>query len=626
MSTVDKQLEEVRATIDEEVPTRIAVSDVTYEGPELVIYTRDPEEFATDAELVRRLASQLQKRITIRPDPSVLTRPSDAEDTIRDLIPDDVEVAEIQFLSDTGEVTIRTDDPDRATGRRDETLREITAEVGWTPNVVRTPATETPVVSTVQDLLVHQHDERRDILERVGRQIHREPMSDEQWVRITTLGGCQEVGRTAAILSTANTRILIDCGDKRGEQPYLDIPEAIGAGATSLDAVVLTHAHPDHASLVPLLFEHGYDGPVYCTEPTRDLFGLVGLTTVNREDSDLPYSQEMVTEAIKHCIPIAYGNVTDIAPDVRLTLHNAGHVLGSSLVHFHVGDGLYNVAFTGDIDYDDSRLLSGAVNEFPRVETLVMESTYGGRNDYQTDRDDAERQLIDLIDETAADDGTVLVPTDAVGRPQELLAVLNEAMDDGEIPDLPIYVDTSIWEATTVHTAYPEYLDTEMEAAIHNGDPFGIDSVTPVDDDTQRTEIAEDADGAIVLSTSGMLTGGPVRTWLETLASDPDSTLLFTEYQAHGTLGRQIQNGQETVPIGGSDVEIAMRVETLDGFSSHADRQGLENFVKTMRPRPEKVLCVHGDRSSTQDLSSSLYHEYNLRTFTPENLETFRFI
>jgi KH/beta-lactamase-domain protein len=626
MSTVDKQLEEVRATIGEEIPTRISVSDVTYEGPELVIYTRDPEEFATDSELVRRLASELRKRITIRPDPGVLTRPNDAEDEIRDLIPEDATVSEIQFLSETGEVTIRTDDPDRVTGRGDETLREITSAVGWTPNVVKTTAIDAPVVSAVRDLLTHQHEQRRDILERIGRQIHRDPMSDEQWVRITTLGGCQEVGRTAAILSTANSRILIDCGDKRGERPHLDIPEAIGSGATSLDAVVLTHAHPDHASLVPLLFKHGYDGPVYCTEPTRDLFGLVGLTVADRPTNDLPYDQEMVREAVKHCIPLEYGNVTDIAPDVRLTLHSAGHVLGSSIVHFHVGDGLYNVAFSGDIDYDDSRLLSGAVNEFPRVETLVLESTYGGRNDYQTDRDDAERQLLDLIDETTSDDGTVLLPTDAVGRPQELLAVLSDAMEEDEIPDLPVYVDETIWEATAVHTAYPGFLDTEMSAAVRNGDPFGTENVTPVDDEDTRRERADESDGAIVLSTPGMLTAGPVRTWLEALAPDPDSTLVFTDYQARGTLGREIQNGQETVSIEGSEIDISMATETIDGFSGHADRQGLENFVKTMRPRPEKVLCVHGDRSATQDLSSSLYHEYNVRTFTPENLETFRFI
>jgi len=634
MSTVDKQLENVRATIDEEVPNRISISDVTYEGPELVIYTRDPKEFATDGDLVRRLASKLRKRITVRPDPEVLTPPETAEDEIRSLLPEDATVADIQFLADTGEVVIRAKEPGRVIGRGGETLREITRAVGWTPEVERAPSIDSPAVSNVRTFLTEERDDRRDILERVGRQIHRDPMSNEEWVRITTLGGCKEVGRAAYIISTADTRILVDCGDKPGERtemPYLDVPEAIGSGATSLDAVVLTHAHLDHAALVPLLYENGYDGPVYCTEPTRDLLGLLTLNYVDEASAagrPRPYDTEMVREAVKHCIPLEYGDVTDIAPDVKLTLHNAGHVLGSSVVHFHIGDGLYNVAFSGDIHYDDSRLLDGAVNEFPRVETLVLESTYGGRNDYQTDRGDSERKLTERLQRAAETDSTVLIPTDAVGRPQELLVVLEALMASGDVPEMPVYIDDIVWEATALHTSYPEFLSDDIEGRLHDDDqnPFLADQFTPVGDDAERREIADRDEAGVVLSPPGMVTPGPVRTWLAALAPDPDNTLVFVDHQARGTLGNRIQSGTDSVTIDGERVPLELHVETIDGFSGHADRQGLENFVKTMHPRPEKVLCVDGDQSATQDLSSSLYHDYNLRTFTPENLETFRFI
>ncbi|MBX0321812.1 beta-CASP ribonuclease aCPSF1 [Halomicroarcula sp. F13] len=634
MSTVDKQLEEVRATIDEEVPNHISISDVTYEGPELVIYTRDPKEFAADGDLVRRLASKLRKRITVRPDPDVLTRPETAEERIREIIPDDAGVSGLQFLADTGEVLIEAEKPGRVIGRRGETLREITKAVGWTPDVVRTPPIESPTVSNVRDFLTQERDDRRDILERVGRQIHRDPMSSEEWVRVTTLGGCREVGRAAYIISTADTRILVDCGDKPGErteQPYLDVPEAIGSGASSLDAVVLTHAHLDHAALVPLLFEHGYDGPIYCTEPTRDLLGLMTLDYIGRADAagrKRPYETEMVREAVKHCIPLEYGDVTDIAPDVKLTLHNAGHILGSSVVHFHIGDGLYNVAFSGDIHYDSTRLFDGAVNEFPRVETLVLESTYGGRNDYQTDQDDSERKLKRLVSEAADRDGTVFVPVHAVGRAQELMVVLEEAMREGDVPEMPVYLDGMIWEATAVHTTYPDYLRNEVKDRIHDADsnPFLADQFTPVEDGDDREAIADRDEASVVLAPPSMLTDGPARTWLGHLAPDADSTLAFVDYQARGTLGKRIQKGADEVRIDGDSVPVNMRVETVDGFSGHADRQGLENFVKTMHPRPEKVLCVDGDESATQDLSSGLYHDYNVRTFTPENLETFRFV
>jgi KH/beta-lactamase-domain protein len=639
MSAVERQLDELKETITDEVPAGISISDVKYEGPELVIYTRDPKKFAQDGDLVRRLASKLRKRITVRPDPDSLSRPEDARERITDIIPEEAGVTSLDFHADTGEVVIEAAKPGMVIGRGGATLREITQEVGWTPEVVRTPPIESSTVSNVRNFLKQERDDRRDILERVGRQIHREEMADEQWVRITTLGCCREVGRAAFILSTAETRVLIDCGDKPGaedEVPYLQVPEALGAGAQNLDAVVLTHAHLDHSALVPLLFKYGYDGPIYCTEPTRDLMGLLTLDYLDvaaKEGRAPPYESEMVREAIKHCIDIEYGDVTDIAPDIKLTLHNAGHILGSSIAHFHVGDGLYNVAFSGDIHYEDTRLFNGAVNEFPRVETLVLESTYGGRNDYQTDQEDSERKLKRVINEAYERDGKVLIPAFAVGRSQEMMLVLEEAMREGDIPEMPVHLDGMIWEATAIHTTYPEYLRDDLRDRIFHEDanPFLADQFNHIDGGEEERQEVADGGPCIVLSTSGMVEGGPIMSWLRHLGDDERNRMVFVGYQAQGTLGRRIQNGWDEIPMNdrgdtrGGTLTLNLDVETVDGFSGHADRQGLENFVRTMNPRPEKVLCVHGDESSTQDLSSALYHEFNMRTFAPKNLETFRF-
>jgi KH/beta-lactamase-domain protein len=639
MSAVERQLDDLKETITDEVPNEISISDVKYEGPELVIYTRDPKKFAQDGDLVRRLASKLRKRITVRPDPDSLSRPEDARERVTEIIPEEAGVTDLDFHADTGEVVIQAEKPGMVIGRGGATLREITQEVGWTPEVVRAPPIESSTVSNVRNFLKQEREDRRDILERVGRQIHREEMADEQWVRITTLGCCREVGRAAFILSTAETRVLIDCGDKPGaedEVPYLQVPEALGAGAQNLDAVVLTHAHLDHSALVPLLFKYGYDGPIYCTEPTRDLMGLLTLDYLDvaaKEGRAPPYESEMVREAIKHTIDIEYGDVTDIAPDIKLTLHNAGHILGSSIAHFHVGDGLYNVAFSGDIHYDDTRLFNGAVNEFPRVETLVLESTYGGRNDYQTDQEDSERKLKRVINEAHERDGKVLIPAFAVGRSQEMMLVLEEAMREGDIPEMPVHLDGMIWEATAIHTTYPEYLRDDLRDRIFHEDanPFLADQFNHIDGgEDERQEVA-DGGPCIVLSTSGMVEGGPIMSWLRHLGDDERNRMVFVGYQAQGTLGRRIQNGWDEIPMNdrgetrGSTLTLDMDVETVDGFSGHADRQGLENFVRTMNPRPEKVLCVHGDESSAQDLSSALYHEFNMRTFAPKNLETFRF-
>ncbi len=640
MSSVDRQLDDLHETITSELPADITVSDVKYEGPELVVYTRDPKKFARQGDLIRQLASKLRKRITVRPDPDALERPRDAREKVLNVIPDEAGVTDLDFHEDTGEVVIEAEKPGMVIGRHGSTLRDITKEVGWTPEVVRTPPIESSTVSNVRNFLKQERDERRDILERVGRQIHREEMSDDEYVRITTLGCCREVGRAAFILSTPETRILIDCGDKpgaEGEVPYLQVPEALGAGAQNLDAVVLTHAHLDHSALIPILFKYGYDGPIYTTEPTRDLMGLLQLDYLDvaaKEGRAPPYDSEQVREAIKHTIPLEYGDVTDIAPDVKLTMHNAGHILGSAVTHFHIGDGLYNVAFSGDIHYDDTRLFNGAVNDFPRVETLVMESTYGGRNDYQTDQDDAEERLKEVINDTHDRGGKVLIPAFAVGRSQEMMLVLEEAMRSGDIPEMPVHLDGMIWEATAIHTTYPEYLRDDLRDRIFHEDknPFLADQFNHIDAGEEERQEVADGGPCIILTTSGMVTGGPIMSWLRHLASEEESTLTFVGYQAQGTLGRRLQSGWDEVPINdgesgrASKINLKMDVETVDGFSGHADRQGLMNFVKTMNPRPEKVLCVHGDESSTQDLSSALYHEHNIRTFAPKNLETFRFL
>ncbi|SIR58627.1 beta-CASP ribonuclease aCPSF1 [Natronorubrum thiooxidans] len=645
MSTVEQQLDDLEAEITSELPSDISVSSVKYEGPELVVYTRDPKKFAQQGDLVRKLASKLRKRITIRPDPSVLSRPDEARAEIMDVVPEEAGITDLDFHADTGEVVIEAEKPGMVIGRHGSTLRDITKNVGWTPEVVRTPPIESSTVSNVRSYLKQERDERRDILEKVGRQIHREEMSDDEYVRITTLGCCREVGRASFILSTPETRILVDCGDKpgaEGEVPYLHAPEALGAGPQTIDAVVLTHAHLDHSALIPLLFKYGYDGPIYCTEPTRDMMGLLTLDYLDvaaKEGRTPPYESEQVREAIKHCIPLEYGDVTDIAPDVKLTFHNAGHILGSAVSHFHIGDGLYNVAFSGDIHYDDTRLFNGAVNDFPRVETLVLESTYGGRNDYQTDQQDSEEKLKEVINETYDRGGKVVIPAFAVGRSQEIMLVIEEAMRNGDIPEMPVHLDGMIWEATAIHTTYPEYLRDDLRDRIFHDDenPFLAEEFNHIDAGEEERQDVADGDPCIILSTSGMVTGGPIMSWLGHLGPDPDSTLVFVGYQAQGTLGRRIQNGWDEIPTsevgamgnnggGRGTLSLNMNVETVDGFSGHADRAGLENFVKTMNPRPEKVLCVHGDERSTQDLSSALYHDYNIRTFAPKNLETFRFL
>lgn len=634
--TNTNHLQEVQAKLEAKIPDELPISKVTYEGPELVIYTETPRKFAERDGLIRQLASTVRKHITVRPAPGTQTAPGEAEPRIRNLIPEEAGITNLEFYPATGEVLIEAEKPGLVIGRRASTLREITQEVGWTPEVLRTPPMASATVANVRNYLVQERDERRSFLERVGEQIHREASSEPDWVRVTTLGCCREVGRAGFILSTPETRILIDCGDKpgaEGDVPYLQLPEA--NPIADLDAVVLTHAHLDHSALLPLLFKYGYDGPVYTTAPTRDLMGLLQLDYLDvaaKEGRTPPYESEMVRKELKNTITVEFGNVTDIAPDIKLTLHNAGHILGSAIAHFHVGNGFHNIVFSGDIHYSDTRLFNGASNDFPRVETLFLESTYGRRNDFQTDQEDSERTLIELINETYEDGGKVVIPAFAVGRSQELMLVLEEAMRLGKIPTMPLYLDGMIREATAIHTAYPEFLRDGLRQRILHEDenPFLAEQFQQVDGGQEMREQIAAGDPCIILSTSGMVTGGPIMSWLELLGGDTENALIFVGYQAQGTLGRRIESGRREIPFSdrGSrrkQLTLRFRVESVSGFSGHADRNGLENFVRTMNPRPEEILCIHGDESATDELSSGLYQQFGLRTYAPRNMETFRF-
>jgi KH/beta-lactamase-domain protein len=608
---------------------------VAYEGPELVIYTETPRAFAEEDGLIRKLASRLQNRITVRPAAGAQSSPADAKPAIKRIIPDDAGVQNLTFYPTTGEVLIEAEKPGLVIGSGGETLRKITKEVGWTPEVLRTPPMESSTVDNVRNYLLEERDERREFLERVGQDIHREQTESTEWVRVTTLGCCREVGRASFILSTPETRVLVDCGDKpgaEGEVPHLEALEA--NPIPDIDAVVLTHAHLDHSALLPLLFKYGYDGPVYTTQATRDLMGLLQLDYLDvaaKEGRNPPYESEMIREELKHTITMDYGKVTDIAPDIKLTLHNAGHILGSAVAHFHVGNGYHNVVFSGDIHQTDTRLFNGAENDFPRAESLILESTYGRRNDYQTDQEDSERQLVETIKETYAEDGIVVIPAFAVGRSQELMLVLEEAMREGNVPTMPIYLDGMIREATAIHTAYPEFLRDGLRRRILHDDenPFLAEQFQQVDGGQEMREEIARSDPCIILSTSGMVTGGPIMSWLQLLGGDEENTLMFVGYQAQGTLGRRIQSGRREIPFsdrGNRSEQLTLRfdVESVSGFSGHADREGLEQFVETMHPRPEEILCVHGDESSTDQLSSALYQQYGMRTSDPRNLETYR--
>ena len=633
---IEKILEDAREAVKKTIPSNIEVTEVDFEGPVIVIYTKNLEEFAHNNDLVRQLAQTLRRRVAIRPDPTMLADTESAEERIRKIIPEEAKITNIYFEDDTGEVTIEAISPGLVIGKHGAVLNEIKKEIGWAPKVVRAPPIPSKTVSDIRTYLRKNQEERKEFLRKVGKRLMRPRLNDETWLRVTSLGGYREVGRSATLLMTRESKVLIDCGvsvsaENGGSTPYLSAPELMPI--ESIDAVVITHAHLDHCGLVPALFKYGYEGPVYCTSPTRDLMSLLQLDFIKvavGEAKKAPYESSHIRDVIMHCIPLKYGETTDISPDVRLTFQNAGHILGSSIAHFHVGDGLYNIAFTGDIKFEKSWLFNASVNKFPRLETLVIESTYGGYHDMQPSRQDAGNQLREIVRGTLTRGGKVLVPVFAVGRSQEVMLVLEELMRNHQIQKAPIYLDGMIWEATAIHTAYPEYLNSQLRTQIFQmgENPFLSEVFKRVDSSEMRERICNDPEPCIVLATSGMMNGGPVMEYFKAWCDNEQNTLIFVGYQGDGTMGRKIQKGWSDITLNEKgkpiSLHLKMDIENVDGFSGHSDRRQLVNYISTLEPRPERIIICHGEDFKCADLASTLYKKFGIETRAPMNLETIR--
>ncbi|MCS4542355.1 MAG: beta-CASP ribonuclease aCPSF1 [Euryarchaeota archaeon] len=630
----EEVLNEIKQAIKQHLPSNVSIVNIDFEGPEIVVYTDNPSIFAEDGELIRELAKVIRRRIVVRPDPSVLADPEDAERRIREIAPEDANITSISFDPETGEVIIEAKKPGLVIGKYGKTLKEITKTIGWRPKVTRAPPIPSKIVNSTRHILTREREERKKNLQRIGRRIYRTPSGRGDWIRVTSLGGFREVGRTAVLVQTPSSKVLIDCGinvaSEENAYPYLNVSEF---RIEELEAVIVTHSHLDHCGLVPYLFKYGYDGPVYCTSPTRDLMSLLQLDYIevtHREGKETPYTSKDIKEMIKHTIPLEYGEVTDIAPGIRLTLHNAGHILGSAIVHLHIGDGLYNFAYTGDVKFEPTRLFEPAVFRFPRLETLIIESTYGGLEDIQPSRQDAERELIKTIRETIARGGKVLIPVFAVGRAQELMILLEESIRLGIFEKVPVYMDGMIWEAAAIHTAYPEYLCKDLRDQIfHKGfNPFVSDMFIQVGSSEERTKIIE-GEPSVIVATSGMMTGGPVLEYFKKLAEDPKNILLFVGYQAEGSLGRRIQKGWKEIPMSGANgktevIKNNMEVKTIRGFSGHSDRNQLIEYIRRLSPKPERLIICHGENQKCVEFASAIHKLFKLETKAPLNLETIR--
>ncbi len=611
------------------------ISDAGFEGANIVLYTKDKDFFFNNNNIIREIVNKIKKRVELRPDPSITMDREKAEDKIMKLVPEEAKIDQILFDPQRSIVIIEAEKPGLAIGKQGENLKQIREKTLWIPVIKRTPAIKSQIIENIRAVLYQNSDYRRKFLNKVGKRIYNGWLRGKknEWIRITYLGSGRQVGRSCIFLQTPESRILMDCGvdvaDVKNAYPMLEAPEF---KIEELDAVVISHSHLDHCGFLPYLFKFGYKGPVYCTKPTRDVMSLMLLDYVKimrYEGGEPIFTSEEVKEMVKHTITLEFEEVTDITPDVRLTFYNAGHILGSAMIHLHIGNGLHNLVYTADMKFGKSIMLSPAAIQFPRLETLLLEATYGGRDNVLPTKNEMYNHLKDLINTTLDRKGKVLIPVLGSGRAQDIMIMVEELIRTKQVKNVPVFVDGIIWDVTAIHTTYPEYLNSAIRKQIFHKDnnPFLSEIFKRVGSPKERKELIEDKGPCIILATSGMLIGGPSVEYLKAMADNPKNSLVFSSYQGEGSLGRRIKNGErEIVFRTGQKQEICqikMEVHKVE-ISDHSDRKELMNFVGRCSPRPKKIIINHGENSRCLDLASSLHKTYRLETSVSRNLDAIR--
>lgn len=614
------------------LPKEALITRLEYEGPFVAIYSKNPMVFFENPAIITSLATKFKRRFVIRSEPRERKDVKEARNEIEKILllrGLDPSTTKIILDEGRGEAIIFT--PKHLPEDKKAALtKEIVERTLWIPTF-RCYFRELPKVMSKILHVTQIKTEPIKFLSYIGDRVFRVPINPSKFIRIVALGGAGEVGRSAILVSTTESNVLIDFGVKIGATqreelfPRVDL---LDMRLNEIDAVILTHAHLDHCGLIPFLYKHGYRGPVYMTEPTLPLTVLLleDYYELMKAKGETLFNENDILTMIRHTITLKYNQVTGISPDIKLTFINAGHILGSAMVHLHITEGVHNILITGDFKYGPTRLLEPAKTDFSRAETLVMEATYGDRHDILPSRSETESMFAKLVKKTIEHGGKVLIPVFGVGRSQEVLTVIyalsvKETNQELALPKVPVYIDGMIDEANKVHEIYIDYLKSHIRKEFKETgeNPFNTDYLIPVTKPSIRDEVINERTPSIILSTSGMMQGGPVIEYFKSLASNEKNMLLFVAYQAVDTLGRKIADGARRVELTCDgrllSIDINMQVKRLEGFSGHSDRRQLLGFVNKIQNLVKNVYLVHGEQSKIENLAPTIQNFFKIPAY-----------
>lgn len=441
-------------------------------------------------------------------------------------------------------------------------------------------------------------------------------------MKLTFFGACRQVTGSSYLVETDSTRVLIDCGMIQGEkfseeENYKDFP----FDPTSIDAVVVTHAHIDHCGRIPKLVRDGFSGQILSTPATLDLIQLMLTDSAHviaqeaKEHKHAPlYLEEDVSSVMTMTQAIEYGEQYTIG-DIRVTPHDAGHILGSAFIE--LSNGQRSIVFSGDLGNSPVPLLR-ETEPLPNVDYLVMESTYGDRLHEGT----RERKLLlcSAIYETVTMGGTLLIPAFSLERTQELLYELNELVNNKDIPAVPIFLDSPLAiKATRVYPKYNHLFDQAASYLLDSGDDvFNFAGLRMTESVVDSKSINSVTGPKVVIAGSGMMQGGRIQHHLKRYLSDFRNQVLVIGYQASRTLGRKILEGEPVVLIGKETVPVKAKIRAIGGYSAHADRDKLLQWVQTAKQPPRHIWLTHGEETSATSLAAYISEHTSIVTSVPE--------
>ena len=440
------------------------------------------------------------------------------------------------------------------------------------------------------------------------------------------MGAARNVTGSMHLLSINGSNILLECGLFQGRRrESFKRNRNLPFDATTIDAMVLSHAHIDHSGNIPNLVLSGFRGNIHTTFATRDLCSIMLRDSGYIMESDahylnrklarrgLPpiepiYNVEDATRSLKYFVSMSYHRHTWIAPGVKLTFYDAGHILGSALCVLDISENgrNYRLLFTGDLGRMGLPILRDP-EAVPDVDYLITESTYGARL-HGTPKE-AEAELERVINQAVARGGKIIIPAFSVGRTQEIVYALHRLRLANRIPPLPIFVDSPLSvNATEVFRIHPEYYDIETyDFMLEHRDPFGFDQIHYIRRVEDSKALHKRHEPMVIITASGMCESGRILHHLKNNIADSRNTVLFVGFQAAHTLGRRILDGHERVSIFGKKYSVKARVERIDGYSAHADRNELLSYMKQLNPGSiRQAFVVHGDEENSLALAGGL--------------------